>query len=355
MANEVKIGILALLTIVIGIWGFKFMKGQDLFSNATTIFVAYDNADQLTASSPVLLNGFTVGSVANVQLDPENINSIKVTLSIDSGVPIHKDAIAEIGSSIMGGKYVVISNNKACQGATCVPDQGEINGIRLGILGSMLPQNEIDSYMKAVRENLGGMVDTLNQKINDPSEDNKIGQSVRDLQASLANLKKSTEQLSSIMQQNSGNINRTMSNMAKLTNTLANNNEKIEGILTNTAAFTDKLSKVDMNKTLGRADTTLEQANLAVQQLRTTLQTSDEMVSNLNEMVDKMKNGDGTLGMLLNDKKLYENLNQTSESLDQFLTDFKEKPYRYMPLKSRRRVLKHDEKDAEEEAEMQNN
>lgn len=355
MANEVKIGILALLAIAIGIWGFKFMKGQDVFSNSTTIYVDYKNADQLTISSPVLLNGFTIGSVANVQLNPENFNAIEVTLSIDNGVPIHKDAIAEIGSSIMGGKYVNISDNKPCNSETCVQDEGRISGERLGILGSMLPQNEIDTYMSAMRENLGGMVDTLNRKINDPSEDNKIGQSVRDLQSSLANLKKSTEQLSMIMQQNSGNINRTMSNMAKLTNTLADNNTKIEGILNNTAAFTNKLSQIDMNSTLSKADTTLEQANLAVRQLRTTLQTSDKMVANLNSMVDNMKNGDGTLGLLLNDKQLYENLNETSKSLDEFLTDFKEKPYRYMPLKSRRKVLKHDEKDAEREEEMQNN
>lgn len=351
MSNEIKIGILAVVTIIIGIIGVKFMKGQNVFSNDTTIYVKYDQVDQLSPSSPVFMNGFPIGSVADVRLDPDDMNSVLVTLHINKEVRVHKDARAEIGSSIMGGSYVVIGNNKNCTDADCVADEGSLKGVTLGVLGSMLPKDDVNEYTAALRDNLGGMIDTVNQKINDPDPDNKIGQSIRDLATTLENLKSSTQQLESIMRNNAQNLNTTMTNMAKLTNTLADNNEKITGILSNTKTFTDDLSQMNLSNTMSKADTTLESANQAVRQLQTTLATSDKMVANLNEMVTKMKNGEGTLGLMLNDDQLYKNLNQTSETLSKVLTDFQEKPYRYMPLKSRRKVLKHDEKDAEAEAE----
>lgn len=355
MSNEIKIGILAVVTIIVGIVGVKFMKGQNVFSSDTTIYVKYDQVDQLTASSPVLMNGFPVGSVADVKLDPNDMNSVLVTLNISKEVRIHKDARAEIGSSIMGGTYVTIGNNKNCVDASCVPDEGTLKGITLGVLGSMLPKEDLNDYTSALRNNLGGMIDTVNQKINDPDPDNKIGQSIRDLAATLESLKASTLQLESIMRNNAKNLNTTMSNMATLTNTLAENNDKITGILSNTKSFTDNLSQMDLNSTMSKADTTLLSANQAVKQLQTTLATSDKMVTNLNDLVTKMKNGEGTLGLMLNDDQLYKNITETSEALSKVLTDFQDKPYRYMPLKSRRKVLRHDEKDAEAEAKENNN
>ena len=325
------------------------MKGQNVFSNDNTIYVKYDQVDQLSPSSPVLMNGFPIGSVADVKLDPEDMNSVLVTLHIKNNIRIHKDARAEIGSSIMGGTYVVIGNNKNCTEGSCVENEGSLKGITLGILGSMLPKEDLNEYTSALRENLGGMLDTVNQKINDPDPDNKIGQSIRDLSATLESLKRSTLQLESIMRNNAKNINTTMSNMATLTNTLAENNDKITGILNNAKVFTEDLSQMKLSNTMSKADTTLASANLAVKQLQTTLETSDKMVTNLNEIVTGIKNGKGTIGLMLNDDQLYKNITETSEALNQVLTDFKEKPYRYMPLKSRRKVLKHDEKDAEAE------
>lgn len=353
MSNEIKIGILAVVTIIIGIVGVKFMKGQNVFSSDTIIYVKYDDVSQLTPSSPVLMNGFPVGSVADVKLDPTDMNSILVTLNIKKEVRIHKDARAEIGSAIMGGTYVSIGNNKNCTDDSCVLHEGTLKGITLGVLGSMLPKEDINEYTSAFRENIGGVLDTFNQKINDPNPNNKIGQSIRDLASTLENLKSSTQQLESIMRTNASNLNTTMSNMANLTNTLADNNDKITGILSNTKTFTDNLSQLDISSTMSKADTTLVSANQAVQQLQKTLATSDIMVSNLNEMVTKMKNGEGTLGLMLNDDQLYKNITETSEALSKVLVDFKEKPYRYMPLKSRRKVLKSDEKDAEAKAEAE--
>jgi len=181
MSNEIKIGILAVVTIIIGVIGVKFMKGQNVFSNDTTIYVKYNEVNQLTPSSPVLMNGFPIGSVAEVRLDPKDMNSVLVTLHINKEIRIHQNARAEIGSSIMGGTYVNIGNNKNCVDASCVPDEGTLRGISLGVLGSMLPKEDINEYTSALKENIGGMMDTINQKINDPDPNNKIGQSIRDL------------------------------------------------------------------------------------------------------------------------------------------------------------------------------
>ena len=350
MSNEIKIGILAVVAVIIGIIGVKFMKGQNVFSNDNTIYVKYDQVDQLSASSPVLMNGFPIGSVADVRLNPDDMNSVLVTLHIKKEVRIHKDARAEIGSSPMGGTYVIIGNNKNCEiGSSCVADEGNLKGITLGLLGSMLPKEDLEEYTSALRNNLGGMLDTVNQKINDPDPNNKIGQSIRDLSATLESLKRSTLQLESIMSSNAKNLNTTMSNMATLTNTLAENNDKITGILNSAQIFTDDLSQMKLSNTMSKADTTLVSANAAVKQLQTTLATSDKMVTNLNQLVTSIKNGEGTIGKMLNDDQLYNNITETSAALSKVLNDFQEKPYRYMPLKSRRKVLKSDKKDAEAE------
>lgn len=349
MSNEVKIGILAIVSVIVGIWGFYFMKGQKLFSNNLIVYVHYDNVDGLAASAPITVNGFNIGQVTQVTMDNAT-QKLTATLSIDPGINIHKNALAQITSaSIMGGKEVQIANNKLCNGADCVPYGGTINGEVLGILGSMIPQGEVDEYMTAIQGNVGKIVDELNEKINEEDPDNTMGKTIRDLQLTMENLKLSTAQMNRIMQQNAANLNTTMSNFAQLSKALADNNDKITLILENTDTFTKDLSKMNLSGTMATADTALNSANIAVKQLETTLVSSEKMVASLNEVLAKVKNGQGTLGKLMQDQTLYDNLTKSTKAMDEFLTDFKEKPYRYMPLKSRRKVLKHDRKDAEAE------
>ncbi len=345
MSNETKIAILTIVSISMAIFGYKYIRGKNIFSSSNTLYVEYEEVELLTKSSPVFINGFPVGIVQEVRLK-EDMKTIHVTLDIQRGVKIHKDAIAEIvSSSIMGGKAVRIINNALCQEGTCAPSGGYLRGRTVGMMNSLVPQEDMSQYLNFMKDNLGEVYDTLNAKLRDPDPNNGIGKTIRDLQGSLANLKSSTDQLNSIMLASSGKIDRTLGNMEKISTTISSNNDKIESILDNAAKFSTKLGNMDLAATMSKADTTLISANKAVEQLTKTLASTDKAVADMTTIMANLKDGKGSIGKLLSDETLYNNLNKTSMKLDTFLTDFKEKPYRYMPLKSRKKVKKYDRQD----------
>jgi len=277
------------------------------------------------------------------------MSTIHVTLDINRGVKVNKSAIAEIiSSSIMGGKAIRIVNNPLCNGADCAGSGDYLKGRTIGMLGSMLPQSEMDSYLEYLKNNLGEVYDSLNAKIRDPNPNNGIGKSIRDLQGSLANLKSTTDQLNGLMLRSSGKIDRTLGNVETLSGSLAANTGQIETILNNASAFSGQLSRMDMQGLMASADTTMESANEAVKRLEKTLATADVAVKNVNLLLEKVKKGDGTIGLLFNDQTLYHNLNKTSMALDTLLTDLQTKPYKYIPLKSRRKIKRYERKDAAE-------
>lgn len=351
MSNETKIGILTVVAVTLSILGYKFIMGQNIFTTSTLLNVEYEQVDNLVSSSPIQINGYQVGIVSKVFLK-EDMSTIGVILNINKGIKIHKNAVAEIVSaSIMGGKMIRIVNNPPCNGADCVQSGDQIRGRTIGILNSMMPQEDMQNYLTFVKDNLGDAYDTLNAKLRDPDPNNGIGQTVRDLQGSLANLRATTDQLNGLMLASSGKIDRTLTNFEKISSTIGNNTDKINTILASADDFGKQLATLDLKSTMSKADSTMASANLAVDQLTLTLQTADKAMADVQLMLAKVKKGEGNVGLLLNDEKLYHNLNSMSMRLDSFLTDFQDKPYRYMPLKSRNKVRRYDRKDAKEEAE----
>jgi ABC-type transport system involved in resistance to organic solvents, periplasmic component len=350
MSNETKIGILTVVAITLLILGYKFIKGQNIFTTSNLIYVDYEQVDQLTASSPVFINGFQVGIVSKVYL-LENMSTIQVVLNINNGIDIHKNAVAEIiTSSIMGGKSIRIVENQPCNGENCAQTGDHLRGRSVGMLNSMVPQKDMQTYMTFVKENLGDVYDTLNAKLRHPDPNNTIGQSIRDLQGSLANLRSTTDQINSLMLASTGKINRTLGNFENISNTIAGNSQTIDSILQNAATFSSQLNDLDLKALMSLADSTMGNANGAVAQLEQTLKSADLAMASVQDLLLKVKNGDGTIGLLLNDDQLYHNLNSMSMQLDTFLTNFREKPYRYMPLKSRNKVRRYDRKDKKEES-----
>ena len=146
----------------------------------------------------------------------------------------------------------------------------------------------------------------------------------------------------------SGKINRTLSNVETISSGIASNTQTIDSILTNAETFSSQLSQLDLNGMMGKADSTMSNANLAVAQLTKTLESADVAMASVQTLLTKVKNGEGNMGLLFNDDQLYRNLNTMSMQLDTFLTNLREKPYRYVPLKSRRKIKRYDRKDKAE-------
>ena len=349
MSNESKIGLLAIITVALFIIGFKFIKGQNVLSSSLLIYAKYDNVDQLAISSPVLINGLQIGVVNDLYLNPDDPESVIALLDIDKGIKIHKEAVAEIKSvSLMGGMGVQISNNKPCNGDDCIKSGEYIEGRTLGLLQAMIPAGDLNNYLDIVGDNIGPMLDTINDRLGRESNDNMIGKIMQDLESSMANLKTATNQLNTLLANSSGKLDATLNNAASITGNLKDSNEKISTMLDNFATLSGNLKDVKFKETFDNANTMLGSADEAVVKLQTTLDKADAALSEFGALAKNINEGDGTISMLMKDEEFAEKLNKTVGNLDALLIDFKERPYIYMPLKSRRKVKKWNAKDEEE-------
>ncbi|MEM1321521.1 MAG: MlaD family protein [Bacteroidota bacterium] len=345
MSNETKIGLMAVIIIGLFIAGYKFLEGKNVLTSSQLFYVEYQDVEMLTSSAPVLINGFQVGVVSNLYLKPEDMQTIVAVLNIDRGVAVPKTAIAEITSTgLMGGKAIRLSFDRPCEGAACAQSGDYLQGGTVGMVEQMLG-SDLGVYMDQLSTGVGKSFDVLNRKINDEDPNNKIGRSLRDLQSSIATLKATSENLNALIANSSGKLTGLLGNLESLTGSFNESEEQIKTIFANTADLTGKLKEIDMSATLDTATLTMSEARQALEELSATLETATKTLDQVNGLTTGISNGEGTLGLLFKDETLYHKLNETSLKLDSLLTDIKAKPYRYIPLKNRRKIKRYDRKD----------
>lgn len=347
MRYEVKIGILALVAIALAFWGYKYIKGSNILSNSNNYHVFYDDVAGLTPGTPVTISGVTVGAVAAIQLDQAS-NIVKVILDVDDDINIPKETVASITTvSIMGEKAVSLTYSKPCfDSGDCASEGSELKGKVESLLSSFTGGGD-ENPMDGLKASLNGVIDSLQYILLSPDSDSPIARSTNDLAATMNNLKGSTARLQRILDASAGEINTTFDNLASLTNTLAGKQEAIAGMIDNAEDFSGDLSELEL-------DQTMKEINATIAKLKGTLNSADKAVAGVTGIMDKVNSGDGTLGKLLTDDKIYQRLNSATLAADTLFSDFQDRPYRYVPFKSRKRVLKHDRKDEalrEEQAE----
>lgn len=346
MSNETKVGILAVISIAIAIWGYKFLKGQNILTSSNIFYVEYEKSGMLSVSAPVFINDFPVGVVADMYLKPEDMKTIVAVLDIERDINIPKTTVAEIvATDVTGGKGVNLAFDKPCTNGDCAESGTYLKGITKGLLKSMVPQDELALYLDQLGGTVGEIMDTLNNKLTDPDAEG-VGKAFQDLSATLLNLNKTTAKLDAMLARSSGNIENSLKNVEALTGKLNNNMASVDSILNNATAITAQLRDTDLKKTI---EGTSANANEAITELRNTMATANKALGEVNTLLAGVKAGDGTIGKLFTDDGLYKQLSDVSLQLDQFLTDFERAPYRYMPLKSRSKVKRHDRKDGKKE------
>ncbi len=344
ISNEVKIGILAVVAVSLSLWGYKFIMGQNVLTSSNIYYVEYANVNQLQKATPVTINGFPVGVVADLYLkpnDPERKIVVVLDLSRDIQIPKNTKAVI-ISTGFMGGKAIMLDYEKPCSGEDCAKSGDYLKGETRGLLASMVGEDKVQSYVDIIKSGLEEIIDTLNQEFLDENSNSPIALSVRDLRSTMANLKSSTGQLDALMQRSSGDISGTLKNLNAVTKTIETNNEKIKSIISNTDALSAQLVEADLKQTIAEIKT-------AVGNLSKTLSTADEAISGVSSTVGKINKGEGTLGKLMQDEALYYELKELSVTLDSLAMDIEKRPYRYIPLKSRRKVQKYDRLDAKDQ------
>lgn len=294
LTREIKTAILVIASILLFIWGYSFLKGKDLFTNYKTLYVEYDNVEDLSASAPVTLNGLTIGKVSKITIN-ETTGKLLVELQLKTDFPISKTSKASLYSpSLIGGKQIKILPNFTDK-EPAVDGQTLASTVELGLTDSLGGKIEpIQQKLEKMLVNIDNLVSGLNNVLDKKGQED-IKKSLAELSQTMEQFHKASGSINSILDTNKGQINGVVTNFNKM----SSNFNKIS----------DSLSKADLGKT--------------VRNLNQTLAKVDVLMSNLNS-------GKGTAGKLLSDDALYNNLAKTSKELELLLQDVRLYPTRYV-------------------------
>ncbi|HXB29732.1 MAG TPA: MlaD family protein, partial [Puia sp.] len=300
--NETKIGALASVSIVLLILGFNFLKGKDLFEHRKKIYAVFNNVNGLELSNSVSIKGLEVGSVYAIRSTDKSINGILVTISMKKDVDIPKNSVAVISTGVINSSTIVIEKGNATDYAE---DGDTLATIEKGGILSEFQRN-LSPVMQNLNSTLGSL-DSLIQVIGglfNPAVKNNFS-------AIIANLAKSSASLQILLNDKTSSLAHSMTHLDSFTNNHANNNQRITGTLDNLEKTTNKLANAKIDETL---------------------QSVQGATNSLKDAINKINSTNGTMGLLLNDKKLYLNLENTARSLNILLDDLRMHPKRYVNI-----------------------
>ena len=302
------IGATFILAIVVFIWGYNFLKGRDLFKKQTVFYVRYKNVSGLTDANPVLLHGMQVGQVRSIEFTPDYSGDIIVELILNKYFPIPKDSKAQIiNSSLLGDKSVelVLGHDKqlAHNNDTI---QGEVQGTLTEQVNSAL------APMKARAEQILTNADSLVAALNDAlgkNNNNSLKTSLKDIQGTFHHLNEASANLNNIVEKNSRQIKRIVSNLDTLSTTLKNNHDQMQSIIQNTNKVTQSLADAHLKEVINNTNKTILQ---------------------IQKMLTEVNEGKGTVGSLMNNDSIYLEVNNSLIQLKKLLKDIRENPRRYV-------------------------
>lgn len=302
ISNEFKVGLLAVIVITALIFGFRFLKGKDVFNRTPKIYAIFKSVGSLEKSNFVKVNGLTVGTVYNIEPADENISAIKVTISLTQDVKIPSNSVAYIAGSLLGSSNVVVEKGTA----TTYLQNGDklATRVEVGMLGDLTSEAKpLMGKVRTAADSLTLLLSNFNQTLDVATQKN--------LQLVIANLNKSTASLNALLEGVNKPLSSSLNNINSITSNLKDNNAQIQGILGNFNNFSYELNQLKLQQKISSLNETLAE-------LKSTLA--------------KLTNPNGTIGALMNDKKLYDRINNVALSAEILLDDVRVHPKRYVNI-----------------------
>lgn len=304
--NETKVGIITVFSVTILILGYNYLKGKEVLTNTIDIYAEYAQINGIKESNPILYNGFAVGKITDLELTEKG--TIIATLTLKPGLQIPDNTIAKIVSQdLLGAKAIVLqfgdSRTFIEEGDTLRTDM------------EMSLAESVNSEVLPVKQKAEKLLSTMDsilvsiQYILNPNFRSNIDQSFASIKRSIETLEVTATRVDSMVKYQAARFKVISSNIESISTNLKNNNQKISDILSNIDQISDSLTRINFVQTIDRANKALQ--DIAI-------------------ITEKINTGQGTLGMLVNDDKLYHNLNQSSRDLDRLLVDLRLNPKRYV-------------------------
>ncbi len=294
ISREIKTGIIVLVGIFLFIMGFSYLKSDPIFDNNITLYAVYNNVGGLQTGTSVTINGFTVGKVKDVKFK-DKTGDLLVTFNVNNDFAFSKNSIVELyDTGIIGGKGLRI--NPIFDGTANVQDYDTlVSNTRLGIT-ELLQQklNPLQLKVEGAVSNADSLLMNFNDILNEKTK-RDLRESISGLNSLVKSFQNSASTLNGLLEKNKGQLDSTIIN--------------INAITGNFAKLSDSLANAGLAETMRSLQST---------------------VSNLDLLLGKIEKGDGSLGKLMKNEELYDNLANASRELDLLLQDFRLNPKRYV-------------------------
>ncbi len=294
--TEVKVGLIAVITISIFVWGYNYMKGLNILKQLHNYTVLYDDIGGLQEANRVTLNGYRVGMINDIDLSDDHPGKIVVKIVLEKSFALPENTIAEIyNADIMGSKAIRFKLGDS-------PINSKSGDTLTGSVASSLmdQMDPIKNKAENIMDSLDSILFTLQLTLGDDFSEN--------FNSTLQHLRNSAQSLDSFLNDDNGQFPSIVSNIDDITLGLKNNTEKFDGIMANMESFSDSLANSN---------------------IKTLVSNMNNSLLSLNELFIGINNGEGTIGSLVKNDSLYNNLEDLSHNLDLLLIDVKENPKRY--------------------------
>ncbi|MBL7696686.1 MAG: MCE family protein [Chitinophagaceae bacterium] len=302
ISNETKVGALTAIAIVILIMGFNFLKGRNLTERSDKVMSVFPDIKGLQVSNPVYIKGLQVGKVYEMHEKDNDLSGIIVTFTLTKNINIPDNSVAIINSDLLGSNSLEIrmGDSKTFIGHGDTLQTTQKLGIMTEITNSLNPAlNNVNKTLAS----LDGLIQQLSSTLDPKTQGN--------LQSIIASLSSTSQQLEKLIAAQSAALGKTITNVETITGAFARNSGKIDTTLAN------------LQKTTG---------SLADAQIDQTLQSVRSTMAKLEQTLTAVNSKNGTVGMLLNDRQLYNELRMTNRSLTTLLDDIRVNPRRYLSV-----------------------
>ena len=310
--KEIKAGIIAIISIVVLVYGVNFLKGYSFFGSDDVYYAYFENSNQLMVSSDVSLNGVVVGKVVDIEILRENTPNrrVKVTFNIQNeNIKISKGSTVEIGSPDFFTKGLILKTNAQSKNYYAIG--AEIPGIK----SSQDIAYQVKEYADPITQKLQSMMISVDNMVNslsafwDSTATSEIEGSFSKVKMTINKLGDAAEEIELFVAQEKLQFSRIMSNVESITANLKKSNEQVAEIIGNAKKISDDLVSADFKSVI-------MDANASIQKL--------------NDVLDEVQNGTGSMSKLLHDEALYNNLVESNKKLQDLVDDLKLHPERYI-------------------------
>ncbi len=302
ISNETKVGVLTIISLTILILGFNFLKGKDVLRKRKKIYAVFKDLGSLAKSNEVRINGYVIGSVYEIKAKDMDLSGLVATINLTESVNIPKDSRAMISSPLVGGSYIVIQKGVSTE--YLKPGDTLSTFVDVGIL------DDVKAQLTPTLTKVRGTLDTMNRLLSNVnsllSADAKTN-----IQQTLINLNKASNALNGLIDNESSALSKTLSNAEEITKTLKANSEDVTATIKNARTASEKFAALS---------------------LQPTIDSFNVVISSLKGMANKLNSPNGTLGALINDRTLYNQIQDAILSVQILMDDLRTHPKRYVNI-----------------------